>query len=279
MDYLRKKFDTWKRETLGRAPLSGEFLERYVRYMHESLLVTHHAQDLNVSHRTHILDIHGDTHEIDVLLEYTIAGIRHRVVIECRDRSRPTSRAEVAAFCATVADIPNAIGIFVAPRGYQSGAKKYLDDRGVTHYDGTNLPSFGALVGAWFQPLALPDRNAVGQPFWVLMEAQDGETTGTHLRIPMGNSREGRREANSAIPLFMSPVDAACFKETWLPDDTSVCVRGLERPALRALVAIADDAGVPLVMMTPMELDGRLQYRQELLSAGAVTDRFLATPQ
>lgn len=39
MDYLRKKFDTWKRETLGQAPRSGEFLERYVRYMHESLIV------------------------------------------------------------------------------------------------------------------------------------------------------------------------------------------------------------------------------------------------
>ncbi|RPA65861.1 hypothetical protein EF294_03745 [Gordonia oryzae] len=277
MDQFRDDFAEWKRREEGKEPLSGEFLERYVRYMHESLLVTH-AQDVNVTHRARVSDIHGDTHEIDVFMEYTFAGIRHRAAIECKDQNRPASRKDAMAFSTTVAEIPNAIGVFVAPRGYQSGAKKYLEDRGVTHYDASNLPHFGAIVGSWFQPLALPDSNAVGQPFWVLMEAANGETTGTHLRIPLGNSPEGEHDANSVIALFISHVDAARFTEALWPGETSVCVRGLERPALRALVSIAGDEGIRFVMMTPAEIDGREQYIQELLSVDTITDRFLATP-
>ena len=64
-------------------------------------------------------------HQIDVYWEYELAGVVHRVAIECKNYKNAISLGHVRNFHSVLRDKKNVSGIMVTTIGYQKGAKKY----------------------------------------------------------------------------------------------------------------------------------------------------------
>lgn len=260
MDNMRRSFEQWIRRAKGREARPGEYLESYVTYMYQSLLVRH-AQNLRVTNRAVVPDTRGNVYEIDVFFEFEIAGVQHRVAIECKDHRRPVTRDEVIAFYGKISDMPSTIGVFVSRSGFQQGARTYLEEHGVKYFSGSSLPTFGSIIASRLQPIALPDEAAVGQPFWTVMDAKDGIPTGSWMFLPTGTiAGADREEKGGTIPLFWSKIEASRYQKLSLPADDTSCVRGIEQPALRAMTGVAGLAGLRFATMTPFVQDGRYLY-------------------
>ncbi|WP_191089960.1 restriction endonuclease [Nesterenkonia ebinurensis] len=230
-----------------------------------------------MTNRAKVPDKRGNKYEIDVFFEFEIADIQHRVAIECKDHQRPVTRDEVIAFHGKITDMPSTIGVFVSQNGFQQGAKTYLEEHGVKYFDGTSLPTFGNAVTSWLQPVMLPNESAIGQPFWTIMPAQDREPTGSWLIIPLDKgSHTGRMEQDGAVPLFWSKPEALRYQKFALTDDDPSCVRGLEQPALRAMIGLADLVGIRFATMSPFVHDGRRLYECTSWNPQDLADEFVS---
>lgn len=81
----------------------------------------------------HNLEIQGKAfkHQIDVYWEYIIAGITHKVAIECKNYNSNVSVAKVRDFFGVLTDIGNINGIMVSKIGFQKGAKEFAEYYGI----------------------------------------------------------------------------------------------------------------------------------------------------
>ncbi|MDQ0647303.1 hypothetical protein QFZ53_001499 [Microbacterium natoriense] len=238
MDAMEENFRKWKLKEEGREPLRGEFFESYIRYMYDSLLAQQ-AEEVTVQRRVKVEDTHGSSFEIDVLYEFSVAGVRHRVAIECKDTRRPIGRDDVIAFVGKVKGLSHTIGVFISRRGFQAGALKYLDDHGIEHFDGTQIPHFGQLLANRIAAVALPGAQTHGAPFWGLAETTDDKVTGNWLLVPDPDSSRRRwprvRTPPMLFPLFLSKPAAEQFRRRIGAEDYAV--RGISQPTLRLLTS------------------------------------------
>lgn len=85
----------------------------------------------NVEHNVRLTGKSGQKHQIDVYWEYKIAGIQHKVAIECKNYNRKLSVDKVNAFRGVLADLTDVKGIMITQKGYQAGAKKIADSCGI----------------------------------------------------------------------------------------------------------------------------------------------------
>ncbi|MGW0731524.1 restriction endonuclease [Streptomyces sp. NPDC002851] len=239
-------------------PNTGETFESYVQFIYETLLGAQ-GKNISVSRRATVFDNHGNSYNIDVFYEFDVAGVHHRVAIECKDTRRPVERDDAIAFVGKIRDLPSTIGIFISKSGFQPAAKKYLKDHGVVHYSGGDLPHLGSVIASMISPIAMPDESAVGQPFWTLMRQEEGHTTGVWclLQEP-GSDRQGGVHAKGgnpagAFPLFFSKPQAELFWKLYYGESPEVCVRGIEQPALRFLMLMADSEGRQFAICQPFD--------------------------
>jgi hypothetical protein len=70
-------------------------------------------------------------HQIDVFWEYTFAGVKHRVAIECKNYNKELSIGTVRDFHSVLTDIGNIHGVIVTKIGFQKGAKKFAEHYGL----------------------------------------------------------------------------------------------------------------------------------------------------
>lgn len=248
---------------------SGELFESYVHYIYQTLLGSA-GKNITVARRADVYDNQGNRYNIDVFYEFDVVGVHHRVAVECKDTRRPIERDDVLAFEAKVRNLSNTIGIFISRSGFQSGAKKYLEDHGITHFSGDDMPQFGSVIASRVRSVALPDDSAVGQPFWGLMEVKEGNVTGTWVAIPDRSETQSTSEGlidapeSSLLPLFHSRPQADRFRR-FACSNSDVCVRGIEQPTLQFLIQMAyfdgrkfaicviveDEIGNPQMMAQP----------------------------
>lgn len=87
---------------------------------------------ITVKHNIKLKGRSGQEHQIDVYWEYCIAGVEHKVAIECKNFSKPVPIGRVRDFYGVISDLKNVSGIMVTKVGYQEGAKKYADSYGIT---------------------------------------------------------------------------------------------------------------------------------------------------
>ncbi|WP_216209780.1 restriction endonuclease [Amycolatopsis aidingensis] len=249
-------------------PKRGDIFEDYVQFVYQTLLGAQ-GKNISVSRRATVYDNRGNPYNIDVFYEFDVAGVHHRVAIECKDTRRPVERDDVIAFVGKIRDMPSTIGIFISNGGFQAAAKKYLEDHGLLYYDGGELPHFGSVLASMISPIALPADSAVGQPFWTLMEFEKGGTTGTWCLVPHpGNKSYG------VFPLFYSKPHAKLFHKVAYDASPSVCVRGIEQPALRFLMLCADQEGKSFAILQPFEEDGRQKFTFEEWDARALASEY-----
>ncbi|USX56333.1 restriction endonuclease [Lentzea sp. HUAS12] len=225
-------------------PNKGDIFEEYVQFVYQTLLGAQ-GRNISVSRRAMVTDTRGNTYNIDVFYEFDIAGVHHRVAIECKDTKRPVERDDTIAFIGKIRDLPSTIGVFISNGGFQPAAKKYLEDHGVLHYDGDELPHFNAVLGEMISPMVLPSESAIGQPFWSLMEMKDGAGTGVWLGVPDPDDQ------SRAFPLFYSKPLATLYMQLAYPESDSVCVRGIEQSTLRFLIMWAHDDGSRFFILEP----------------------------
>jgi hypothetical protein len=245
---------------------SGELFESYVQYIYQTLLGAE-GKNITVARRADVFDNRGNCYNIDVFYELDIAGVHHRVAVECKDTRKPVGRDEAMTFAAKIQELPSTIGIFISRGGFQSGAKKFLQDHGIVHYTGDDLPHFGGVLASMISPMVLPGESAVGQPFWSLMDCRDGRITGTWRTIPDPRDPNQWRkdlEGNMAVgifPLFYSRPHAEWFRELAHGGSPDVCVRGIEQSTLRFLMLSAHSEGWDFAICQPF-LDEHLGQPQ-----------------
>ncbi|MBZ0090849.1 MAG: restriction endonuclease, partial [Sulfuricellaceae bacterium] len=165
--------------------------------------------------------------QIDVYYEFELAGIRHQVAIECKNMQRPLDKDRVMAFCSKVNDCPGMRGIIVAAHGYQSGAKKFAEDNGVSALVLSDLPSIGRLLGMRLETVAIPTETTIGQPFWTLFELDTG--------APAGHQQDGETYG----VLFFSKKQAEAYFAA-RSYGAGWAVRGLSQENLRTYILTVD---------------------------------------
>lgn len=106
--------------------------EKFAQEIYQTLLDSEDIKPTKVQHNVDIIGRSGCKHQIDVYWEYEIAGVTHRVAIECKNYNTSNiSIGRIRDFFAALTDIGNINGIFVCKKGYQSGAIKFADFYGI----------------------------------------------------------------------------------------------------------------------------------------------------
>lgn len=105
--------------------------ERFTQEIYQTLINFQGINTIEVQHNVKLKGKSGQEHQIDVYWEYKLAGIIHKVVIECKNYSNSVSIGKVRDFYGVLSDLNNVNGIIVTKVGYQAGAKKYAQHHGI----------------------------------------------------------------------------------------------------------------------------------------------------
>jgi hypothetical protein len=105
--------------------------EKFTQEIYQSLIDAQGINSIKVEHDIKIEGRSGQRHQIDVYWEYQIAGITHKVAIECKNYNKVVSVGKVRDFYGVLADIGNINGIMVSKKGYQRGSKEYAKHYGI----------------------------------------------------------------------------------------------------------------------------------------------------
>ena len=120
-----------KKVIVGMAKNGTEF-ETFVKAIYEEILAYDGYDTVKVEHNVKVNGKSGQLHQLDVYWEFKIAGITHRVAVECKQYAKTISVGKVRDFYGALEDIGNIHGIFVTTKGYQSGAIKYAAHKGIS---------------------------------------------------------------------------------------------------------------------------------------------------
>lgn len=207
---------------------SGKNLESYVQHVYSMLLNLNDYDNIAVSTNVTIKGKSGATNEFDVFYQFNHLNIECKVVIECKDWENQVSIKEVRDFSSKIDDVGMGqfLGIMISKSGYQKGAITYAKSKGIALLTQEQLPSITQLLAGEIEKTFLPNKNTKGQPFWTLMEINNGKTTGTYY---------AHRAPELTIPLFYSKRLANDFLYK-LPDGERFEVRGISQHQLRGLI-------------------------------------------
>lgn len=92
-------------------------------------------QTTKVEHNVTLQGKSGCKHQIDVYWEYEKDGQQHRVTIECKNYNKRVPKEKVCAFQGVLSDLDNVKGIMVSKKGFQSGAKQYAKEYGISLHE------------------------------------------------------------------------------------------------------------------------------------------------
>lgn len=88
-------------------------------------------KNVNVEVNKILEDSFGNKRQFDIYWEFEIGGIKHKVVIECKDYSSNVSVDIVDSLIGKLRDFPNIRGLIATKKGYQSGAESKAADNGI----------------------------------------------------------------------------------------------------------------------------------------------------
>lgn len=103
--------------------------EKLTREVYEEILKSDGFDTITVQHNVNIVGKSTQKHQIDVYWEFKVAGITHRVAVECKNYTSTITVGKVRDFSAALDDIGNIQGIFITKTGYQKGAKVFADHK------------------------------------------------------------------------------------------------------------------------------------------------------
>lgn len=204
---------------------TGKEFEKYVQSIYQQLIQIS-GEDISVQRNVRKVGRTGVEHEFDVYYEFKHLNIVYSVAIECKDWKDRVPKSKVLEFDAKINDFNNMSGVMISNCGYQEGAKLYAKNRGIYLLENKDLPDPYELMLKIFQNALLPDEKAKGDPFWTIMEMQDGHLTGTYYAI---------NESGLMILLFYSK-EVVKYVLDKIPDNNNWCIRGVTKQQLNALI-------------------------------------------
>lgn len=113
------------------AAKQGTEFEIFSKELYEELLGQHDLKNLKILHNVSLQGATGQQHQIDVYWEFLLGGITHKVAVECKDYTSAVTVGRIRDFSAALDDIGGIKGIFLTKVGYQSGAKKFAQGKGI----------------------------------------------------------------------------------------------------------------------------------------------------
>ncbi|MDR2510877.1 MAG: restriction endonuclease [Bacteroidales bacterium] len=105
--------------------------EKFAQEIYQTLIEFQGINTIEIRHNVKLKGKSGQEHQIDVYWEYEIAGVKHKVAIECKNYDKEVSIGKVRDFYGVLSDLNNVNGIMVTKVGYQSGAKTYASAYGI----------------------------------------------------------------------------------------------------------------------------------------------------
>ena len=87
--------------------------------------------NFTVKHDQH-LKTHDGTYQIDVLVEYTVLGARHTMLVECKKQSRRVERKVAAELSRKIESTGANKGLIISTAGFQSGAIQFANAHGIS---------------------------------------------------------------------------------------------------------------------------------------------------
>jgi len=120
--------------------------ELFTQRVYQKLVNNDVLKPTKVEHNVKLQGKSGDKYQIDVYWEYEIAGNKHRVAIECKNYSSLVPVGKVRDFQGVLTDLNNVNGIMVSSKGFQSGAKKYAEEYGISLKE-LRLPGSNDIAG------------------------------------------------------------------------------------------------------------------------------------
>lgn len=245
----------------------GDALENFVQFVYSRLLELNNYKNVLVSTNVKIKGISGVYNEFDVYYEFRHLNLNCKVVIECKEWEKPVDVGEVRSFAEKINDIGycQVIGVMISKNGYQSGAKKVADIKGIKLLTVDDLPSLVDIIAGIIKKGFLPDESEVGDPFWTIMEIKDGNVTGTYLFI---------QKDRPTIPLFFSSKLASIVLKKYI-DKNRYCVRGVSQYQLRKLLDIHEIGNVQFaVFCSPILSEKSVETPYVLMEAADVEKVF-----
>lgn len=125
---------------------SATDFELFTRHIYQKLVNNDTLKPTKVQHNVKLKGKSGCEHQIDVYWEYEIAGNKHRVAIECKNYKSSVSIGKVRDFKGVLDDLNNVNGIIVSSKGFQSGAKEYANEHGISLKE-LRVPGYNDTVG------------------------------------------------------------------------------------------------------------------------------------
>lgn len=105
--------------------------EKFTQEIYQKLLNADAPKATNVQHNVKLKGKSGQEHQIDVYWEYEIAGVKHKVAIECKNYNKTVEIGKVRDFFGALYDLNDVKGIMATKKGYQKGAKEYASYYGI----------------------------------------------------------------------------------------------------------------------------------------------------
>lgn len=210
----------------------GKIFEDYVEHVYQLLLDSETGQDdepVMIS-RNVKLSKQGYSSEFDIYYEFSKAGVRHKVAIECKNHNKPIDISHIRNFNDKIRDF-NVTGVFISNSGFQSGAKSYAAEKGIMILTTNEIPNFINLIGLRLKQIYLPSKFLKGEPFYILMEHKNGELTGSYHVIEY-------KAMPKAMFLFLSKRLALNYLKC--TGEKDLFIRGLKQEAFDFIIMAAE---------------------------------------
>jgi hypothetical protein len=110
----------------------GTDFELFVKSIYQEIITQEKYENIKIEHDVKIEGRSGQFHQIDIYWEFLVAGVMHKVAVECKDYTSPVSIGKIRDFFGVLEDIGNMAGIFITKKGYQRGAIKYAESKGIS---------------------------------------------------------------------------------------------------------------------------------------------------
>jgi Restriction endonuclease len=115
---------------------TGKPYEQLVRGIYDQILKLDGIENVDVRHDVKLAGISGIVHQIDVVWEFRLGGILHRVIVQAKDWGTRVDQGEILKFQAVLSDVPGQPrGVIVAKSGFQSGALDFAKSHGIVLYE------------------------------------------------------------------------------------------------------------------------------------------------
>jgi hypothetical protein len=110
----------------------GTEYEKFVQSVYQAILNAEGVDNVSVKHNIQLQGQSGCSHQIDVFWEFRLAGQIYKTAIECKNFNKPVQIGKVRDFYGVISGIPGLGGIFATKIDFQSGAKKFAAQKGIS---------------------------------------------------------------------------------------------------------------------------------------------------